>query len=346
MALNFNTPTGLNSVQQQLVGHVAPAPAPSASVAPSNNGGSLNGAMYYDSGTGTIQEYNGNGWSPTGTFDGVGSPNTRINSPPAQTSAAPAVVRPSAAQVNPLLASLNSLQDILTNKNAQSQQEHDAAIAGYNANDAIDGQAHDQNVQQNESTYAANNQKALLNAANGASGLRGVLSSLGALGGSGMDIVNHLVGLAANTDAGDARHTFDANSSALNSAWAKTDQAEKQRRLDADSTLQNNEQNNQAGVLNSKQNIYQQLANLYTDKTPEGNDYAAKAAELAPQIAATTKASVAPYAAGSPLYTPQALQQYLAGTQNLNVKTDAPTTPINSPLFPTSVKKDSLQGVA
>lgn len=256
------------------------------------------------------------------------------------------VALPSAAQTSPLLASLDSLDSILTNKNQGSQDEYGRAIAGYDASDTLDKQNYDQNTAQNETTLTGNNQKALLNAANASTGLRGVLASLHALGGSGMDIVKHLVGLAANQDTGAARDTFDTNAKSLVQAWQQTDQQEKQRRADADALLKNNMSNNEADVLQSKQSILQQLANLFGSGTSQGNDYAAKATALAAPIAATTKTTVAPYAKASSLFSPGALQSYLGGTQNLNVATSGGNsiTPINSPNY--VPKKDQLAGVA
>lgn len=252
------------------------------------------------------------------------------------------------AAANPYLASLDSLDTILANKNAQSQAEYDRTIGEYNAADALDRAAHDKSVQQNETALTSGNQAALLNAANGAKGLRGVLASLGALGGSGLDVISRLVGLAANQDTGGVRKNFEANADSLNTNWAAAEQKQRQRRADADATRENNMQNNKANVLTSRQDMYQKLANIYGAGTAEGANYASRASALAPEIAATTRASVAPYAAASNLFTPQALRQYLAGTQNLNTDTSGtPQKPINSPLFgQAEKKKDSLIGVA
>jgi hypothetical protein len=108
-------------------------------------------------------------------------------------------------------------------------------------------------------------------------------------------------------------------------------------------------QNNEAGVLGSRQSIYQQLANMYGADDSTGMDYASKASALAAPIAATTRASVAPYQAASSSFSPEAMKSYLAGTQNLEVNTAGGggqgSVPVNSPLF-AGKKKDSLAGVA
>lgn len=257
-------------------------------------------------------------------------------------------VGPSKAQTAPLLASLDSLDTILTNKNQQTDDEFGKAIAGYDSQDALDKQNYDKNVFTNENTLTGNNQAALLNAANGATGLRGVLSSLGGLAGSGVDVIKRLVGLAANSDTGAARQTFDTNAGNLTSAWSQAEQQQRQRREEAKATHENNRQNNEANVLTSRQSIYQQLANLFGAGNTEGDTYASKATSLAAPIAASTRATVAPYAKASSSFSPGALQDYLAGTQNLSVNTsgDTGSTAINSPAFVNGKKKDTLSGVA
>lgn len=260
-----------------------------------------------------------------------------------------APVGPSAAQLDPLLASLASLDTILANRNAQSQAEYDRAITGYNAQDALDKSAYDQNTVQNETMLTSNNQRARLNAANAGSGLSGVLSSLGGLAGSGVDVVRRLVGLAANADTGAARETFDTNVTNLGQAWGRAEQQQRQRREDAGATFENNRQNNAAQKLTSEQTIYEQLANLYGGDMAQGRTYASKASALAAPIAATSRATVAPYQAASSSFTPAALQNYLAGTQNLTVDAGAgsgqASVPVNSPLF-ADKRKDQLVGVA
>jgi len=251
-------------------------------------------------------------------------------------------------QANPLLGSLGSLDQVLANRLAQARAEYDRAIAGYNAQDALDKQAYNDNVHTNEQNFTSGNQAALLGAANASTGLRGVLGSLGALAGSGGDVVNRLVGQAANSDLGTARNTFDTNAKALTTNYGQTEQQQRQRRADAEANFGNTEQNARADVLNSRQSILEQLANLYGAGTSRGNEYAGQATALAPQIAETSRANVAPYQAASSLYSPTTLQGYLTGTKNLNVSTDSGTnTPINSPLYASNnQKKDQLAGVA
>jgi len=253
------------------------------------------------------------------------------------------------AQTDPLLASLASLDTVLANKNNQTFDEFGRAIQSYDEQDALDKGAFDKNVFNNENSLTSNNQAALLNAANAGTGLKGVLASLGGLAGSGVDVIKRLVGLAANQDTGAARQTFDVNADNLTTSWGQAEREQRQRREDAVATRENSLQNNKAGVLTSKQGIFEQLANAYGAGTAQGNDYAGKAGALAPEIASTTRATVAPYAKASSSFSPTALATYLAGTQNLNAGATAnpgeATVPINSTAFNTK-KKETLAGVA
>lgn len=283
---------------------------------------------------------------------GTPAPAPQVQQPAVDT-AAIAAARAAAADraakqaaANPLFESLKTLDTIRSNKDQGSRDEFGRAIAGYDEQDALDRTNYSTNVAQNETTYTGNNQKALLNAANASTGLRGVLSSMRALGGSGIDIVKRLVGLAANSDTGASRDTFETNATNLNQSFNQAERESRQRRKDAEALLENNLKNNESTVLTTRQGILQQLANTFGAGTAEGAKYAAEAGALAAPIAATTRATIAPYQAASSLYTPAALKTYLAGTQNLDVSTTAGSQPvINSPLFGTE-KKDKLSGVA
>lgn len=305
-------------------------------------------ALYFDTTSGQIKATGSGGTRDVNLQqDGIQAPSVPVQ--PVYTAPA-APVGPTQAQLNPLLASLSSLDTILANKNSQSRGEYNRAIKGYNEQDAIDRRNYDENTVQNEQALTAGNQAALLNAANASSGLRGVLSGLGALAGSGVDVVQRLVGLAANKDTGDVRQNFETNATNLNNAWSQAEQEQRQRRQDARATLDNSLQNNKANVLTSRQGIYEQLANLYGPDLAQGGEYASKAAALAAPIANTTRATVAPYAKASSSFSPGALKSYLAGTQNLEVDTSGgggkSATPINSPLFSNDRRKDQLAGVA
>lgn len=279
------------------------------------------------------------------TFTAPALPQQRSGYTVQAAAAAPA--GPTAAQLDPLLASLGSLDTILNNRLGNAQSTYDRYINQYNQQDALDRQAFDTQTQTNNEGLASNRQAGLLNAARAGTGLRSVLSGLGGLAGSGSDLINRLVGQAANQDIGQADSAFKTNVTNLNTSWGQAEQQQRQRRADAQANLSNDQQNARADVLNSRKGIYEQLANAYGSTNAKGGEYASKAASLAPQIANTTRASVAPYAAASSSFSPAALTEYLAGTKDLSVNTSGSKQGvINSPLFSTNKDKDRLAGVA
>lgn len=255
---------------------------------------------------------------------------------------------PPASVVDPLLASLDSLDTIRKNRFDAAQKRYNTAIKGYDEAFELDRANYDKQTNQNEDSLAWGRHQALLNAIRGGQGLKGVLSSLGALAGSGMDVVQRLVSNARADDQRGVDTNFQVNADNLMAAWRRAEQEDKQRRLDAKANLENEKQNARADVLNAEQKILMQLAELYGAGTAQGDQYAARASSLAPKIASTTKESIAPYAKASSLFSPAALQEYLAGTKDLNVSTSTDQTPINSPLYSVrnDKKKDTLAGVA
>lgn len=312
--------------------------------APSLQGGNYNPQLTYNP-----QRTVGHSINQTPVVKKAAAPAPAAPAAPTGSGFALAPVGPSAAQVDPILASLSQLDSILRNRNTEAQSEYDKAITGYNEQDALDLAAKNKNVFQNENTFTGNNHAALLNAANASTGLRGALSGMGGLAGSGMDVVQRLVGLAANQDAGSAKQTFETNAGNLNTAWQQAEREQRQRRGEADSILANTKRNNEAQILNSRQGMFQDLAGLYGADTTQGRNYASQASSLAAPIARTTRATVAPYAKASSSFSPGALQQYLAGTQDLNVGSSVPTAAAaaaNSPVFSSGRRKDQLAGVA
>lgn len=255
---------------------------------------------------------------------------------------------PSQAAIDLLMGQLPGIDTALNTRNDATNKAYDDMIGKYDQMFGQDTKNHDDSVLQNENTYTGNNWQAILNGINAYSGLRGVLSSLGALGGSGAEILNKLVGLATNADAGNARQTFDANAKTIGSAWDQAVLDDQNRRTDALTTRDNELSNNKAAALTGQQSIYEKLANLYGADDATGQKYAAKAAGFTPQILAATKTASNPYAKASSLFSPGELETYLAGTQNLNVNTSGgdSTTPVNSPVYATKSQKERLQGVA
>lgn len=323
--------------------NIAKSLTPSSSTNSSNNN-SISDALYFDTNTGKIMNVN----MQTGAISDVNMARDGLEQTKA-TSTTPSTIVSSGTNIAaldklaaPTLANMGQLDAILANKNTQSQSEYQKNVDAYNAQNAIDKAAYDQNVHDNEYNYTKNNQAALLNAANASTGLRGFLSKIGALAGSGMDVIKRLVGMSSGADLGTSRDTFDTNAGTLNTNWSKAEQEQRQRLADAESVLQNAKLTNENNMLTSKQAMLASLANLYGADTTQGQNYASQAASLAAPLSNTSKAVVAPYVSASSLYTPEALKAYLAGTATPTLSTDNTPTANSSLYYVDTKKKDNL----
>lgn len=248
-------------------------------------------------------------------------------------------------QVDAILNSLSALDTIRSQSRASSQETYDRNLAGYNAAEAESLAAYNKNVGQNEANFASDRQAALLAAAQGGRGLRSVLSAMGALSGTGSVLADRAIAAGANADIGEAQDTFKTNAGNLTTAYQGTKREEEQRRNDAAAALQNELRSADLSRAQGRQSAFTNIANLYGLDTAQGGDYAAQASSLYPEIAAASKQEVGKYAAPSNLYSTQALQDYLAGTKDLSVKTatgNSANTPALTAAYGRTKREDQI----
>lgn len=255
------------------------------------------------------------------------------------------------AEVDLIMSNMHNLDKVLANRNKTAQDTYNQAYKSYDDTFALDRQARDKAVTQNEQANTDARQAAMVQAAVGGRGLRSVLASMGALGGTGLDLANQAVAREANIDIGNADKNFQTNAGNITDSWARAEDEDTKRRNEAKAILANAKTNNAADVAASRQSMYNQLAGLYDRGTAEANSYLAKSAALAPKIAAGSKQAVAPYAKSQQLFAPGKLQEYLGGVQDLSVGASAAPSgqtslPINSPLFGQLEDKRRQIGVA
>lgn len=258
---------------------------------------------------------------------------------------------PSKAELNGVLDNIRNLDQILANKNQTANDMYSQAVKSYDDTFALDQQAHDKAVRQNEQANTDARQAAMVQAAAGGRGLRSVLASMGALNGTGLDLANQAVAREANIDIGNADKNFQTNAGNLTDAFARAEDEDKKRRSEAETTLQNTLRNNASDVAGSRQSMYNQLAGMYNRGSSQANNYLAKATALNPEIVAGSKTAVSPYAQSRQLFAPGELQQYLGGVRDLSVGAGSTpsgqsSVPINSPLFGQSEDKRRQIGVA
>lgn len=255
------------------------------------------------------------------------------------------------AEVDLIMSNMRNLDKVLANRNKTAQDTYNQAIKSYDDTFALDRQARDKAVTQNEQANTDARQAAMVQAAVGGRGLRSVLASMGALGGTGLDLANQAVAREANIDIGNADKNFQTNAGNITDSWARAEDEDRKRRAEAETTLTNTKTNNAADIASSRQSMYNQLAGMYDRGTSEANSYLAKASALSPQIAAGSRQAVTPYAKSQQLFAPGQLQEYLGGVRDLSVGASAAPSgqtslPINSPLFGQLEDKRRQIGVA
>lgn len=242
---------------------------------------------------------------------------------------------------------IDSLDTTLSSNLQSISDNYARIIQQYNDEATTNKTNYDTQVGSNEQTRENTIQAALLAAAQGGRGLRATLGSIGALNGTGLLLANRAVAAGANTDIGDGNKVFDKNATQLYTAYAQTQQDEKNRRAEAEAAKVNEEKATRAAVAKEKQGLYEKMAGFWTDagNNGEANRYLGMVGNMSPEIAGYSGTAVAPYTPRSVLFNPGELGSYLAGAKDMTVKTGgtaADKAPINSPLYTSSRKREEL----
>lgn len=246
---------------------------------------------------------------------------------------------------NSTLGQISSLDTRLANLNQSSKDQLDQLLARYNSEDALaQGQYNDQ-VTTNEKTRSGNINDALVAAAEGGRGLRSNLSALNALNGTGLLLANRAIARVANNDVGGANETFDKNAKTLNNAWAATEQDQRNRKEEANTDYNNALKKNAATIASSRQNLFKDMASFFTQSGDNSSaaNWLAKINGENPTIEAADAVKSPTFQARSAAFSPSALDNYLAGKQDMTVQAQpssgAPA--LNSPLFATTRKRET-----
>lgn len=187
-----------------------------------------------------------------------------------------------------------------------------------------EGDYNTQTVNNNQSLLK-NKQNALQAAAQGARGLRSTLASIGALGGTGQVLANRAVTNSANQDLGEASETAAGNARTLDTAIGKFRDEDKIRRDELEVQKNNNRTALEGRVESKRQGFLQKMAELFNEIGDSGRatDYLNRAGDMNNTIAQKTAVAAAPIAARGAAFTPGTLADYLAGTGDMTVTTQA-----------------------
>lgn len=239
---------------------------------------------------------------------------------------------------------LDSLDTILNNKLAEADGEYNALLGTYGEEETANAASYTKNREGNENNREAQQQAALLAAANGGRGLNSVLASLGALGGTGKLLANRAVSNEANLDIGQANKTFDTNATNLFDSYGKIKKQEEQRRKDADLTLEKTKQSSRYDTAETRQKLMKDMADLWSKagNFGEANKWTGDAAKVTSDLVANTRPQVGSYARTPLQYSAPALDSYLAGANDMSVNTSAGSSlPINGAIYTSTKKRET-----
>ena len=241
------------------------------------------------------------------------------------------------AQADPIYKALAALDTEKANQLRGNQETYDQRLREYNDRFASDRSNWEENVATNEGGLQSQRQNKMLSGARLSQGLNSILASMGALNGTGQFLANQAVEGITNRGLGESTETFEANAGNINSAWEQAEREARQRRENAENILRDQNSATNRDILTSRQNMLNQLGNLYGSDTSQGRGYLADAGALYSQIAGTSRPNVAQYQEASSLYSPEALDSYLSGIGNTQVTSESRGSgggvPVNSPLF-------------
>lgn len=245
---------------------------------------------------------------------------------------------------NATQTSIDSLGQILANRLAGANGEYDSIIKAYTQEEALNQAAYDKQVTGNEQTREAARQAALAAAAQGSRGLFATLSSIGALGGTGKVLAGRAVSREANSDIGSADKVFDTNATVLFDTRSKLKQQEEQRRKDAEKIKEDTIKQSKYDAAEQQQKLWKDMADLWTKagNNTEAANAMAKASAMTPELVANTRPTVTQYATAPLQYSAPALEGYLAGANDMTVKTSSGGTPINGAIYTSTKKREEL----
>lgn len=152
---------------------------------------------------------------------------------------------------------------------------------------------YDSRTKQNAQDLATARQ---LTRSTGAQGSRSLMAQLAALGanGTGISLANDAVSNQMNREFGESGDTANKNQTSLNTWIGRVKDADEERRGEARETLNNNLVANRNKVLQQKQSLLKQMAELWSQsgKNAEANNLIAQAGALNNDLASTARQPV------------------------------------------------------
>lgn len=176
---------------------------------------------------------------------------------------------------------------------ANEQDAYNKLMGQYSKEMATNQSDYDSRTKQNAQDLATARQ---LTRSTGAQGSRSLMAQLAALGanGTGISLANDAVSNQMNREFGESGDTANKNQTSLNTWIGRVKDADEERRGEARETLNNNLVANRNKVLQQKQSLLKQMAELWSQsgKNAEANNLIAQAGALNNDLASTARQPV------------------------------------------------------
>lgn len=224
------------------------------------------------------------------------------------------------ATLNSILGEIAGLDSGLNQQKANNQTTYQSIIDKNNAQDQAVTSQKDESLNNNDLSYLASQQSALVNSAKLRQSLLGTLIGMGALNGSGVGQANSTIGGALQTDLTGANDNYATNGNSVLSAYNNYQTQAKARKEAADEQLRLSNIGAENSFATNKQSYLKDLAGLYPTGSSQGLDYLKQAMGLGQQIQATTSpAQFDTSAIPAASFNAPDLAKYLSGTNQLSV---------------------------
>lgn len=294
-------------------------------------------ALYFDSSNGKIMNTN----PDSGIVRDVNMAQDGIQAPSVTGSSSTGGVIDQAT-LNAILSQIAGLDSGLNQSKQNNQTSYQSTLDNYNADATAQGLKKDASLNENDLSYLASQQAALVNSAKLRQSLLSTLIGMGALNGSGVGQANSTIGGALQTDLTGANTNYATNANNVLTAMDTYTRQNDARKKSLDQTLTNANTAADNSFAVNKQDYLKQLAGLYPTGSAQGGDFLRQAMSFGPQIQTTSNVpqyDFSPITSAS--FNAPDLAKYLSGTNQLSVGGQDPNASAGT-FYTTNKKRTDL----
>lgn len=241
---------------------------------------------------------------------------------------------------------IDALEATQGSLDANERDAYNKLLGQYNKEMATNQSDYDSKTKQNSQDLAQARQ---LTRSTGAQGSRSLMAQLAALGanGTGVNLANDAVSNQMNREFGESGDTASKNQTSLNTWIGRVKETDDERRGEAQETLNNNLTANRNKVLQQKQSLLKQMADLWTQNgnDAQANSLIAQAGALNNDLASTARQPVSFTGKTIAYNAPELSNQDATGATVATVQPGTATADTNQLATLTQKKRDEDENV-